>query len=115
MCWEGRNARRERRDVAGEARFGGRVGRIFPVPLTRQARVSSPHFSLCPGWPERTLWGGDGLGAPDTGHRIVPRRTKKAMGDAAGHVFLSDASQIPLGDGLEDATEMLLVSNDFVH
>jgi hypothetical protein len=66
MCWEARNARRDRRDMAGGAGFGGNGRRFFTEPLTSRARVGSPRFSLCPASPERPLWDGDGLGAPDT-------------------------------------------------
>jgi hypothetical protein len=38
------------------------------------------------------------------GHRIEPRRTKSGFGDVAGNIFLSGAPQIPLRDGLGNAT-----------
>jgi hypothetical protein len=101
MFWEA-CARRYRRDLAGAAGFGGSVRRIFPVPLTGRPRVGWPRFSLCPASPERPLWDGDGLGAPDT---VSGRAGQKwALGDAAGTLFLSGAPQIPLGDALGDAT-----------
>jgi hypothetical protein len=51
--------------VAGEARCGGRGGRIFPAPLTRWSRISSPRISLCPACSERPLCSGDELEAPN--------------------------------------------------
>jgi hypothetical protein len=88
--------------VAGEARCGGRGGRIFPAPLTRWSRISSPRISLCPACSERPLWDGDGLGVPDTVSRRAER--KWPLKDAAETDFWSDAPQITLGDVLGDAT-----------
>jgi hypothetical protein len=60
MCWESRNTRRERRDVAGEVRFGGSGGRIFSVPLTRRPPLPVSLFVVS--GLERPLWGGNGSG-----------------------------------------------------
>jgi hypothetical protein len=92
--------------VAGEARLGGSGGRIFPVPLTRRARVASPRFSVCPASLERPLCSEDGLGAPDTVSGRVGQ--KEALGDVAENVFLSGAPQIPLSCAIHLKTRQLL-------
>jgi hypothetical protein len=89
MCWDGRNVRRERSDMAGEARLGGSSGRIFSVPLTRRAHVASPRFSVCSAFLERPLCSGDRLGAPDTVSARAGQKT--ALGNAAGNVFFRRA------------------------
>jgi hypothetical protein len=70
------------------------------VPLTGRPRHSPPRFSLCPACPERPLWDGDGLGAPDT---VSGRAGQNSgLGDVAGTVFWSGTPQIALEDALGD-------------
>ncbi|KAK1628140.1 hypothetical protein QYE76_002455 [Lolium multiflorum] len=72
--WARGSGGRKNADADGHAAMhemrpcGGALGtsRRGGVRLTLRARVSSPRFSLCSACPERPLWGGDGLGAPNT-------------------------------------------------
>jgi hypothetical protein len=86
--------------TAGEARFGGSGGQIFPVPLTHRSCHTSPRFSVCPASPEHHLCSGDGLEVPDTVSGCAGQN--EALETGLGPFFVRRV-QIPLRDTTRDA------------